>query len=330
MSRPTTRVLRLLELLQDRPGIGGRELATELEVDTRTVRRYATRLQELGIPVEAERGRAGGYRLRPGYRMPPLMLTDDEATAVVLGLVAAERYGLVTAEPAVAGALAKIERVLPVPLRERVRAVTATLAFTRGGWAGSPPATDTVLRLAEAARRGRRVRLRYRSFRGEETERDVDPYGLVVHSARWYLAAHDHLRGEVRTFRLDRVRDVQPRAERTEPPAGFDAVEHVSRSLARVPWRVECSVVLHTSLAEARRRLSPSAVEELAEVDGGVLVRARVDGYDAMACWLAVLGFDFTVCEPEELRDAVRELAGRLVVGAGRAPAADAVVNVRR
>jgi predicted DNA-binding transcriptional regulator YafY len=320
MSRPTTRVLTLLELLQDRPGISGREIADHLEVDTRTVRRYATKLQELGIPVEAERGRAGGYRLRPGYRMPPLMLTDDEATAVVLGLVAARRYGLVTAEPAVDGALAKIERVLPLALRERVRAVTETLGFTRRGWAGSPPATDTVLRLAEAARLKRRVRLTYQSFKGEHTERDVDPYGLVVHSGRWYLAAHDHLRDEVRTFRLDRISSVQKRTERSEPPDGFDAVEHVSRSLAQVPWRVEAEIVFHAPLEEVEKRFWRSYGEIVGPVEDGVLVRTRTDNYESLARWLPYVGMDFTVRTPDELRDCVREEAERLLAAADRVP----------
>src|SRR5437868_11899488 len=122
MTRPATRVLAFLELLQDRPGLGGRELAERLEIQPRTVRRYATALRELGIPVEAERGRAGGYRLRPGFRMPPLMLDSDEATAVTLGLLAARRYGVASTEPAVERALAKILRVLPGALRERAMA----------------------------------------------------------------------------------------------------------------------------------------------------------------------------------------------------------------
>jgi predicted DNA-binding transcriptional regulator YafY len=315
MSRPTTRVLMLLELLQDRPGIGGRELAERLEVDTRTIRRYATRLQELGIPVEAERGRAGGYRLRPGYRMPPLMLTDDEATAVVLGLVAARRFGLVTAEPAVDGALQKIERVLPLALRERARAVIETTGFTRSTPAASPPATDTMLALAEAARLRRRVRVRYRSFHGEETERDLDPYGLVVHAGRWYLAAYDHRREEVRTFRVDRVLEVERRDGRAVPPEGFDAVEHVSRSLARVPWRQECEVLLDASIEDARLRISP-AWGELVEVDGGVLLRAGTEDFEHMARALVGFCFPFRVLSPDGLRDAVRDLGAELLASA--------------
>jgi predicted DNA-binding transcriptional regulator YafY len=321
MFRPTTRVLALLELLQDRPGITGRELADLLEVDPRTVRRYAARLQELGIPVEAERGRAGGYRLRPGYRMPPLMLTDDEATAVVLGLVAARRFGLVTAEPAVDGALQKVGRVLPLALRERARAVIETIGFTHRVWPAqaSPPATETVLALAEAARLRRRVRVRYRSFHGEETERDLDPYGLVVHAGRWYLAAYDHRRREVRTFRVDRVLAVERLPDRTTPPEGFDAVEHVTRSLARLPWRQACEVLLHTTREEAARRIGPDWAE-LEEVDGGVLLRAGADDLEDMARLLVMLGFEFTVVSPDELRDAVRALGERLLARAG-APA---------
>ena len=311
VSRPATRLLTMLELLQDRPGIGGHELAERLEVDPRTVRRYATKLGELGIPVQAERGRLGGYRLRPGFRMPPLMLTDDEATAVVLGLVAAQQLGLATAAPAVDGALAKVARVLPPALRERTRAVQETLGFTRPPPQASPPATDAVLALAEAAHRQRRVRVRYRPWRGEEAERELDPYGLVVHGGRWYLAAHDHGRGELRTFRVDRMRAVELRPEAAEPPEGFDPVAHVARSLARVPWAWEVEVLLEAPLEELRRRLPPT-MAELEPADGGVLARMRAERLDGAAHLLAGLGWPFTVLRPLELRAEVRALAERL------------------
>jgi predicted DNA-binding transcriptional regulator YafY len=147
-------VLALLELLQANPSIGGAELAARLGVDPRTVRRYATRLQELGIPVGSERGRYGGYRLRPGYKLPPLMLTDDEATAVVLGLMAGRRLGLSTATAAADSALAKIHRVLPAALRERTLAVEQTLGFTLAPRQGQAPATATVLALADREESG--------------------------------------------------------------------------------------------------------------------------------------------------------------------------------
>jgi predicted DNA-binding transcriptional regulator YafY len=317
VSRPATRLLAMLELLQDRPGVGGRELAERLEVDPRTVRRYAVKLQELGIPVEAERGRLGGYRLRPGFRLPPLMLRDDEATAVVLGLVAAQRLGLATAAPAVDGALAKVARVLPAALRERTRALQETLGFTRPAPDAPAPGTDAVLTLAEATRRRRRVRVRYAPWRGEEGERDLDPYGLVVHGGRWYLAAHEHLRGEVRTFRVDRVRSVELRPEATAPPEGFDAVAHVARSLARVPWTWEVEVVLEAPMEEVQRRLSPT-MAELEPAAGGVLARMRAERLDGAAAMLAGLGWPFRVLRPAELRAEVRALAERLAACAER------------
>ena len=318
MSRPTTRVLALLETLQDRGRVGGPELAERLGVDQRTVRRYAARLQDLGYPVEAERGRYGGYRLRPGYKLPPLMLTDEEAVAVVLGLTAARHLGMATAAPAVDGALAKLYRVLPVALRRRTRALEETMGFTGAGRRPAAPLEPaTMLTLAEAARLRRRVRVRYRSGHGEEGERDLDPYGLVFHAGRWYLAAFDHRHGEPRTFRVDRVESAEPRPERVAVPDGFDAVEHVTRSLARVPWAHEVEVLLETSLAEARRRI-PATVAELAEADGGVLLRARAERLDGAARMLASLGWPFTVRRPAELRSAVRELAGTLAALADR------------
>lgn len=317
MSRPTTRVLTLLETLQDRGRVGGVELAERLGVDPRTVRRYATKLQELGIPVEAERGRYGGYRLRPGYKLPPLMLTDDEATAVVLGLVAARQFGLETSAPGIAGALGKIRRVLPTALRDRTRALEESLGFTRAAQTTAAPATAIVLTLAEAVRLRRRVRARYRSWRGEEAERELDPYGLVFHAGRWYLAGHDHGRGEVRTFRVDRVLAAELRPESAPVPVGFDAVEYVARSLARVPWAWEVEVLLETTLTEARQRI-PATVGELAETESGVLLRARAERLDGMARMLASLGWPFVIRRPDQLRGAVRELAGTLVALAGR------------
>ena len=236
MQTPTARLLELLELLQARPLTTGGEIADQLEIDRRTVRRYVAALQELGIPVEGQRGVGGGYRVRPGYRLPPLMLSDDEAVVVVLGLIAARRQGLDSDSGSVDGALTKIHRVLPDPLRRRVEALETALGFTASPRSGAPVTGDTVLLLADAVRRGRRVRTAYRSYAGERTRRELSPYGLVVHAGRWYLAAHDHLREDLRTFRVDRMRS--PRlldAPALAAPEGFDAVEHVSRSLARVP-----------------------------------------------------------------------------------------------
>lgn len=312
MPTATSRLLELLELLQTRPLTTGREIADRLGVDRRTVRRYIATLQELDIPVEGERGVGGGYRVRPGFRLPPLMLNDDEAILVVLGLVAARRLGLDGAAESVDGALAKIHRVLPEALRRRVEALETTLGFTAPATPGAPLPGDAVLLLADAIQRRRRVRAVYRSFAGEETQRELSPHGLVVHSGRWYLAAHDHLRDDLRTFRIDRMRRTAvAEGDALAPPEGFDAVAHVSRSLARVPWPWEIEVVLRLPLDEAARRI-PATLAELSGADGGTLLRMRVSSLDWMARVLAGLDCEFTIRRPDELRKSVQALADRL------------------
>jgi predicted DNA-binding transcriptional regulator YafY len=331
MLAPTSRLLELLELLQTRPLTTGREIADRLGIDRRTVRRYVAALQELGIPVEGERGVGGGYRVRPGYRLPPLMLGDEEAVVVVLGLLTAHRLGLDGTAEAVDGALAKIHRVLPDALRRRVEALETTLGFTTPATVGAPVAGGSVLLLAEAIQRRLRLRAAYRSFAGEETRRELSPLGLVVHSGRWYLAAHDHTRDDLRTFRVDRMSEVAVADDRAlPPPDGFDAVAHVSRSLARVPWRWEVEALLHLPPAEAARRL-PATLAELVEADGGTLLRMRVNSLDWMAAVLAGLDCGFTVRRPDELRASVRALAERLRRSAdGAAEAAEARDRKRR
>jgi predicted DNA-binding transcriptional regulator YafY len=319
VTAPATRLLMLLEILQDRPIATGRELAERLEVDVRTVRRYAVALQELGIPVEGERGPAGGYRIRPGYKLPPLMLTDEEASAVVLGLLAAQRYGL-GAGTAVEGALAKLRRVLPAALAAQVSGLEETLGFTHAVDAvAAPPLGETVLRLADAARRRRRVHVRYTSHGGEESARELSPFGLVFHAGRWYLAAHDHTREALRTFRVDRVGSLRLGGAADPPPDGVDAVAHVSSSLARVPWTWAVEVLLYGEYAHAREQIPPTLGELTEQHAGaGVLLRMRVESLDYMAALLARLDVPFTVRSPDELRSAVGALAERLQASARR------------
>jgi predicted DNA-binding transcriptional regulator YafY len=313
---PTARLLELLELLQTQPLLTGREISDRLEIDPRTVRRYVEALQNLGIPVEGQRGVGGGYRIRPGYRLPPLMLTDDEAVAVALGVQAAGRLGLSGSADAVEGALAKIHRVLPDGLRRRVEALEATLDFTARPRQAAPVGGNTVLLLADAIRRRRRVRATYRAFSGDETRREVSPHGLVVHSGRWYLASHDHLRDDLRTFRVDRMRRIRAVSEpAVDPPDGFDAVAYVSTSLARVPWRWEVEVLLELPTDEAARRV-PATLAELVDEDGATVLRMRVGSLDWMATVLAGLGCGFSIRRPEELRESVRALGERLASSA--------------
>jgi predicted DNA-binding transcriptional regulator YafY len=311
MASPTSRLLELLELLQTRPLTTGREIADRLGVDARTARRYVGVLQELGIPVEGQRGVGGGYRIRPGYRLPPLMLGDEEAVVVVLGLLATRGSADDGSAVAVDGALAKINRVLPATLRRQVEALEETLGFTTTRSAAPADAT-AVLLLADAIRRRRRLQIAYRTFAGDESERELSPHGLVVHRGRWYLAAHDHTRDDLRTFRVDRMwRTTLAEAAALAPPPGFDAVAHVTRSLASVPWRWEVEVLLDLPVDEAARRV-PATLAELVDDPAGTLLRMRVDSLDWMATVLAELGCGFTIQRPDELRTSVRALAAHL------------------
>ncbi len=310
------RLLTLLELLQVRREMGGAEIAERLEVTPRTVRRYIRGLQEMGIPIEAERGRAGGYRMRPGFKLPPLMFTNEEALALVLGLLAAERLGLVTSGLAVEGALAKLDRVLPETLRDRLRAAQETLQLGLGSADQQDGHADggTVLTLSTAARNGARIRLRYRSSRGEESERLLDPYGIAFHNGRWYVVGWDRLRDAMRTFRLDRILDIQPTRESFEPPEGFDLMDEIHRSMATVPYRWSAEVRLDLSLEQAQRLVNPSVGAVEAMDGGGVRLRIGADDLEWIVRRLSLLGVTFTVLGPPELRDAVLKEAARLAV----------------
>jgi predicted DNA-binding transcriptional regulator YafY len=214
------------------------------------------------------------------------------------------------------GALTKIHRVLPDAIRRRVEALEETLEFTTSAKIGAPVPGDTVLLLAEAIRRRKRVHMRYRAFEGEETQRELSAHGLVVHSGRWYLAAFDHGRDDLRTFRVDRMdRARLGEGAAVEAPPDFSAVEHVSRSLARTPWQWEVTVLLHLPLEEASRRI-PATLAELAETNGGTLLRMRASSLDWMASVLAGLDCEFTIREPDELRSSVAVLAARLAAAA--------------
>jgi predicted DNA-binding transcriptional regulator YafY len=309
---PTSRLLALLELLQEQPLITGRQIGERLEIGPRTVRRYIASLGDLGIPVEGQRGVGGGYRIRPGYRLPPLMLTNDEAVICSLGLLVARRLGLDSETDTADGALTKLHRVLPATLRRQVESLESSLGFTARPLTGVPAQSDAVLALADAIGRRRRVRLTYRTHEGARSQRRVSPYGLVVHNGRWYLAAHDHGRHELRTFRVDRMRRVAlVDGAHREPPAGFDAVAHVSTSLARVPWTWEVEVLLDLPLDRARARLPPTLAELVAGAPG-TLLRMQVSSLDWMAALLAGLDCDFTIHRPDELNESVRALAERL------------------
>jgi predicted DNA-binding transcriptional regulator YafY len=330
MARPTARVLSLLELLQSGGVRTVTELAERLEVDERTVRRYVDHLIDLDVPVESVRGRYGGYRLGPGYRMPPLMLSDDEALAVMLGLIAGRRTGLVTTTgTASETAAAKIRRVLPERLARRLDAVLGSLAFTEPPDRAPVPDTGVLLSVADAVRHHRPISIRYSARDGRRSERTFHPYGLVAHSGRWYVTGADPGIGEDRTFRLDRITDARTLPGSFEPPAGIDPAQHVLSALAATPYRHEVTLRIQGTIGQIRARFpaSVATVEELPAAGGPdpqaerwFRVELHAERLDWLPPLLASLDRPFAVERPVELRDLIAALADRLATSARRNP----------
>lgn len=317
MVRPTARVLALLEILQSGGVWTTADLAGRLDVDTRTVRRYVAHLLELDVPVESVRGTYGGYRLMPGYRMPPLMLTGDEALAVLLGLLAGpEPTGSPTTGLATRTAAAKVRRVLPRHLAARVDALLEVADLSPGQTA--PPDEAQLLLLAAEATRDRRPLRVEHTREGRVRQRTVQPYGLVAHRGRWYLCGADSRSGEVRTFRLDRVDRLQLGDGTFDAPEHLDVRALVLASIAATPWRHQVTLRVHATTDDVRARLPPGlAVVDQAEEIGWVRVRMQVENLSwvpgVVVSLAADLDTDVAVEEPAELRARVRALARRLL-----------------
>jgi len=306
ISRPASRLLAFLELLQSRLVVDGPSAARELGVSERTIRRYAVALHDIGIPVDGQPGAGGGYRLRAGARLPPLMLTDEEAAAAVFGLVLAERRGLSGAE----GALGKIARVLPDRLTRRVERLRDELRLS--GEPEPPPASsETLLLIAEAVRRHRSLRVGYERGDGTWSSREIDPLGLVARRGRWYVPARARGSDALRTFRADRITSATIGAPAEPPEPGFDPVAHVVRMLARLPWAWEIEAHVDAPLEELTARV-PATLAELSADGGGTRLVMRADSLAWAAGVLAGLGADFHIVRPDELRDHVAQLAARL------------------
>lgn len=308
MYSPTTRLLTLLELLQSRGHLSGKELAEKLEVEVRSVRRYVMMLRDIGIPVESEKGRYGAYHLRRGFRLPPLMFTDPEILAVILGLMAVRRLGLTT--PGVESAESKIERVLPEELRERVKSIQWALTLNLP--ANGNVSSEFVARFSSAAYQGRRLWIAYQGLNNPTTERAIDVYGLVYHGGEWYSVAHCHLRGDLRVFRLDRVQDARLLDDTFEMPNDFDALHYLLNSIASLPgmWCVE---VLLKTTREVARWYIPEDMAILEDAPDGILMRCYSDNLDWMARYLVRSGLEMVIHKPPELRDALRQLAQRVL-----------------
>jgi predicted DNA-binding transcriptional regulator YafY len=333
MARPTARVLSLLELLQSGGVRTVAELASRLGVDERTVRRYVDHLLDLDVPVESVRGRYGGYRLGSGYRIPPLMLSEDEALAVMLGLIAGRRTGLApTTGMASETAAAKIRRVLPERLARRLDALLGSLAFTVRSGEPAAPDTGILLSIADAVRHHRPISIRYAAADGRRSERTLHPYGLVAHSGRWYVTGADPGIDEDRTFRLDRIADTRTLPGSFEPPAGLDPAQRVLSGLAATPYRHQVTLTIQGPIEQIRSRFPASiaAVEELPPAGAAYTdtarwfrVELRAERLDWLPPLLASLDRPFAVERPDELRDLVAAFASRLAASARRMRPAD-------
>jgi predicted DNA-binding transcriptional regulator YafY len=288
--------------------VEGGAAARELGVTARTIRRYAVALEDIGIPVEGQPGLGGGYRLRPGTRLPPLMLSDEEAAAVFFGLLVADQRGLSGAQ----GALTKIARVLPEPLTRRVDRLRSELSLA-GEPEPAPASSETLLLIAEAVRRRRSLQVDYARGDGRASTRVIEPLGLVARRGRWYVPARDRRSSELRTFRADRITRAAIGEPAAPPEPGFDPVAHVVQMFARLPWAWEIEVRLDAPTDEIAARV-PATLAELSADGSGTRLEMRADSLDWVAGMLAGLGADFRVIRPDELRERLAALAARLAV----------------
>ncbi|MFF9566820.1 helix-turn-helix transcriptional regulator [Streptomyces sp. NPDC014685] len=320
MTDTPARLLNLLSLLQTPREWPGSELAERLEVSPRTIRRDIDRLRDLGYPVEATRGSVGGYRLVAGTAMPPLLLDDEEAVAIAVGLRAGAGHAIEGVDEASVRALAKLEQVLPSRLRHRVSTLqNATMPLTRGDGSTIDPRTLTVMASAVTGRE--RLRFAYRAGDGTETKREVEPYRLVSTGWRWYLVAYDLGRSDWRTFRVDRVSEPFATGARFAPrelPTG-DAAEFLAGSIARGRPELEVDVSFAAPAEFVSARL-PAAIGPLEPTDGNSCrLRATLaDSMEWVALRLALVDCEFTVHEPPQLVDYLDELGARLSRAAAR------------
>jgi predicted DNA-binding transcriptional regulator YafY len=318
MANTSARMLRLLSLLQTHRYWPGGELADRLEVSPRTLRRDVDRLRELGYPVEAARGVAGGYQLQAGAAMPPLLLDDDEAVAIAIGLRTSAAGAVAGYEETSVRALAKVIQLLPPRLRRRIDALRAV--STPGVFGGGGPALDatTLTTIALACRGEERLRFDYGSRDGAATSRHVEPHRLVSLGRRWYLIAWDLDRGDWRSFRVDRLSAPASTAERFRPREipGGDPVAWLRSRMAAIPTRYDVSVVLHTTADPVREVVGYwGNVEPL--VGGSCRLRMSVDDLRWPVMVLGVLGVAFTIESPPELRERARTVGETLLRGAG-------------
>jgi predicted DNA-binding transcriptional regulator YafY len=318
---PSVRTLRLLTLLQTRRYWSGADLADRLEVSLRTLRRDVDRLRELGYPVEAQRGVDGGYALAPGAALPPLVLDDDEAVALAVGLQAAAQGAVAGIAETSVRALAKVVQVMPARLRRRVDALRAMTVPVEWGSGGAGPTVDpgVLTTVALACRDGERLEFEYTAADAARTERLVEPHRLVSLGRRWYLVGYDLTRQDWRSFRLDRLRRPRGTGVRFGPrrfPAE-DVAAFVRQRMGAYPAQYAVEATVRAPAGDVRRRIGRWAtVEE--DGDDACRVRIDADDLDWPSTALAMTGAEFTVRAPPELVDHLARMAGRLTAAVAR------------
>jgi predicted DNA-binding transcriptional regulator YafY len=311
----TARVLRLLELLQRRQSWTATELAAELEVTDRSVRRDIERLRTLGYPVRASPGVGGGYQLGAGARLPPLLLDDEEAIATAVSLRLAAGGTVAGADEAALRTLAKLDQVMPPRLRAEVRAVHGATDTLTGP--GIEVDAELLLTLARACRDAVRVRFHYARRDDDDRVRTVDPVRMVATGRRWYLMAWDVDRDDWRTFRLDRMREATATTWRFQPREHPDPVAYVQRSVVAAPYRYVARVRVHADADRVREMVPPSVGRVDDDRDGWCLLTAGGDDPEWLAMRVAAMHYDVEVMEPPEVREAAARLSRRLARIAG-------------
>jgi predicted DNA-binding transcriptional regulator YafY len=311
MLETSARLLRLLSLLQARRDWTGTELAARLGVTTRTIRNDVERLRGLGYPVDARPGVAGGYRLGTGGALPPLLLDDEEAVAIAVGLRAAASSSIVGIEETSVRALVKLQQVLPARLRRKVSALqSSALPMPSRGPRVDP---DVLTMIASACRDHEQLRFDYQAHSGTASRRSVEPYRLVNDRQRWYLVAWDASRDAWRTFRVDRIAPRTPTGPRFTPralPPDREIAAQVARGIGEATWRYRARVIVHAPAAHVRDRMPiPVEVESLGEDQ--CVFEPGSDHPEMLALYLGLLDADFTIVDSPELIAALRRLTRR-------------------
>jgi biotin operon repressor BirA-like protein len=310
MLETSARLLRLLSLLQMHRDWSGRDLAERLDVSTRTVRRDVDRLRELGYPVDAVQGTAG-YRLAPGSTLPPLLLDDEEALAVAVGLRTTTGGTVAGFEDSALRALTKLEQVMPSRLRHRLQALQRSLIRVEATAPRVEP--DTLIAISDACHRHERLRFEYTNFHGRQSIKDVEPYSVVNFNRHWYLVAWHPAAADWRSYRVDRLHPRIPTGPRFPPreaPDG-DVVTYLSNQLSARAWPCRATVTLHRSAAELADRVWAGMGVLEAIDDASCLLHVGADSPWALSWMITSIDTDFTVADPPELVEQIEILARR-------------------